>query len=397
MAKSSSVKWFSLLLLALLVLLGGGVGWVGRERISASRIGTMAARRGLKETLAASAEASTSTSTSNSYTSTAEKFGREPVVGAVDDPELVASEVHMTINNHTARRSLGYLSCGTGNPIDDCWRCDPEWHLHRKRLADCGIGFGRNAIGGRDGRYYVVTDAGDDDPVKPPPRDPPPRRHPGRAPLDRVQARHGHHPQAGAHHEQLQDPRRPRRQRPRRQRGLPHHPVRHERHRPRPPHPRLQAHRQRHGPQLPLPLRLEDHGRRRRRLHLRLQPRLGGPLLPLQLRRRARRRHHGVHCHHHFEQLLHPPQRGDALGTQRFLREGQGHASYHCFQPFRGRPNPEDAYIIYTLQIHPITQTRAAMDTSTLLTTTTPTGRCMPSAAAPSRPSTARGTGTLPL
>ncbi|XP_020085567.1 probable pectate lyase 1 isoform X2 [Ananas comosus] len=68
------------------------------------------------------------------------------------------------------RRELGYLSsCGTGNPIDDCWRCDPQWHHHRKRLADCGIGFGRNAVGGRNGRFYVVTDPSDDDPVNPRP------------------------------------------------------------------------------------------------------------------------------------------------------------------------------------------------------------------------------------
>ncbi|RZR91998.1 hypothetical protein BHM03_00020228 [Ensete ventricosum] len=84
-------------------------------------------------------------------------------------PPLVLLPIFSLIDdfNSTARRALGYLSCGTGNPIDDCWRCDPEWHLHRKRLADCGIGFGRNAIGGRDGRYYVVSDPGDDDPVNP--------------------------------------------------------------------------------------------------------------------------------------------------------------------------------------------------------------------------------------
>ncbi|RWV83466.1 hypothetical protein GW17_00054920, partial [Ensete ventricosum] len=84
-------------------------------------------------------------------------------------PPLVLLPIFSLIDdfNSTARRALGYLSCGTGNPIDDCWRCDPEWHLHRKRLADCGIGFGRNAIGGREGRYYVVSDPGDDDPVNP--------------------------------------------------------------------------------------------------------------------------------------------------------------------------------------------------------------------------------------
>lgn len=64
---------------------------------------------------------------------------------------------------------MGYFTCGTGNPIDDCWRCDRNWQKNRKRLADCGIGFGRNAIGGRDGRFYVVTDPTDHDAVNPKP------------------------------------------------------------------------------------------------------------------------------------------------------------------------------------------------------------------------------------
>ncbi|KAF3505263.1 hypothetical protein F2Q69_00039591, partial [Brassica cretica] len=68
---------------------------------------------------------------------------------------------------NASRRSLAYLSCRTGNPIDDCWRCDPNWDTNRQRLADCAIGFGKNAIGGRDGRIYVVTDPGNDDPVNP--------------------------------------------------------------------------------------------------------------------------------------------------------------------------------------------------------------------------------------
>ncbi|PPD98442.1 hypothetical protein GOBAR_DD04528 [Gossypium barbadense] len=92
---------------------------------------------------------------------------------AVADPEAVAMEVEtiidLNIRNLTERRKLGFFSCGTGNPIDDCWRCDPNWHKRRKRLAECGIGFGRNAVGGRDGRFYVVTDHTDDDPVNPKP------------------------------------------------------------------------------------------------------------------------------------------------------------------------------------------------------------------------------------
>ncbi|RCV32625.1 hypothetical protein SETIT_7G017900v2 [Setaria italica] len=90
-----------------------------------------------------------------------------PVAGAVEDPEAVVDDVHVSIRNSTARRNLAYLSCGTGNPIDDCWRCDQDWHKNRQRLADCGIGFGRNAIGGRDGKIYVVTDPSDDDAVNP--------------------------------------------------------------------------------------------------------------------------------------------------------------------------------------------------------------------------------------
>ncbi|KAG0485839.1 hypothetical protein HPP92_009918 [Vanilla planifolia] len=94
-----------------------------------------------------------------------------PTVAAaavVSDPEVVVEEVHRSIN--ASRRRLGYLSsCGMGNPIDDCWRCDPHWETNRQRLADCAIGFGRNALGGKGGAIYVVTDSGDDDPVNPKP------------------------------------------------------------------------------------------------------------------------------------------------------------------------------------------------------------------------------------
>ncbi|CAH8378453.1 unnamed protein product [Eruca vesicaria subsp. sativa] len=88
---------------------------------------------------------------------------------AVKDPEEIAAMVDMKIRNSTERRRLGYFSCSTGNPIDDCWRCDKKWHRQRKRLANCAIGFGRNAVGGRDGRFYVVTDPSDNNPVKPKP------------------------------------------------------------------------------------------------------------------------------------------------------------------------------------------------------------------------------------
>ncbi|KAK6154474.1 hypothetical protein DH2020_008722 [Rehmannia glutinosa] len=63
-----------------------------------------------------------------------------------------------SIKNSTYETEAG--SCRTGNPIDDCWRCDPDWETNRKVLADCGIGFGRNAIGGETGmpRHAVIQE-----------------------------------------------------------------------------------------------------------------------------------------------------------------------------------------------------------------------------------------------
>ncbi|KAI5651186.1 hypothetical protein M9H77_37191 [Catharanthus roseus] len=85
----------------------------------------------------------------------------------VQDPQLVVQDFHRSMN--ASRRKLAYSSCGTGNPVDDCWRCDPNWEANRQRLADCAIGFGKGALGGKNGRIYVVTDSGNDDPVNPKP------------------------------------------------------------------------------------------------------------------------------------------------------------------------------------------------------------------------------------
>ncbi|XP_050383746.1 probable pectate lyase 8 [Argentina anserina] len=90
----------------------------------------------------------------------------------VDDPDDAASMISSSTLNSTEEnprqiKAPPPLPCPTGNNIDDCWRCDPNWYNNRKRLADCAIGFGKNAIGGRDGRFYVVTDPSDDDAVNP--------------------------------------------------------------------------------------------------------------------------------------------------------------------------------------------------------------------------------------
>ncbi|XP_073269161.1 probable pectate lyase 12 isoform X1 [Primulina huaijiensis] len=96
--------------------------------------------------------------------------------GQHPDPESVAQDVYRRVNESMSRRQmLSYTSseqsstCFTGNPMDDCWRCDPNWQLNRQRLADCAIGFGQYALGGKGGRYYVVTDSSDHDAVNPKP------------------------------------------------------------------------------------------------------------------------------------------------------------------------------------------------------------------------------------
>ncbi|KAI3997154.1 hypothetical protein MKX01_008998 [Papaver californicum] len=91
------------------------------------------------------------------------------------DPESVVHDVQRRVNVSVSRRQMlgihekDQLSCMTGNPIDDCWRCDPTWEANRQRLADCGIGFGRTALGGKGGQYYLVSDSSDHDAINPKP------------------------------------------------------------------------------------------------------------------------------------------------------------------------------------------------------------------------------------
>ncbi|CAN6878554.1 unnamed protein product [Brassica oleracea var. botrytis] len=47
------------------------------------------------------------------------------------------------------------------NPIDSCWRRNPNWASNRRALADCAVGFGKAAIGGKYGSVYVVTNPSD--------------------------------------------------------------------------------------------------------------------------------------------------------------------------------------------------------------------------------------------
>ncbi|KAM3751867.1 hypothetical protein ACB098_04G144000 [Castanea mollissima] len=82
----------------------------------------------------------------------------------VKDPEITVHAVQRSINASLIRRNLEEASsCLTGNPIDDCWKCDSTWDKNQQKLADCVVGFGKNAVGGKDGKIYVVTDPNDND------------------------------------------------------------------------------------------------------------------------------------------------------------------------------------------------------------------------------------------
>uniref|UniRef100_A0A5B7C9S9 Pectate lyase n=1 Tax=Davidia involucrata TaxID=16924 RepID=A0A5B7C9S9_DAVIN len=90
------------------------------------------------------------------------------------NPEAVVQQVQRRLNVSISRRQMlqskgQASSCLTGNPIDDCWRCDPNWAKDRQRLADCAIGFGQGAVGGKGGQIYVVTDSSDHDAANPTP------------------------------------------------------------------------------------------------------------------------------------------------------------------------------------------------------------------------------------
>lgn len=90
------------------------------------------------------------------------------------NPEKVVDELSeqvegILISQTLTRRNLKEGGCKATNPIDRCWRCDPNWAQNRKRLADCARGFAHRTTGGKDGRFYVVTDSSDDAILEPKP------------------------------------------------------------------------------------------------------------------------------------------------------------------------------------------------------------------------------------
>ncbi|XP_052108116.1 pectate lyase-like [Arachis duranensis] len=93
------------------------------------------------------------------------------------NPEAVTDEFNQHVNkdlegsNKTRRGLSGKYKgpCMATNPIDRCWRCDPNWEKNRQRLADCAIGFGHGTTGGKGGKIYVVNDPSDHDLLNPKP------------------------------------------------------------------------------------------------------------------------------------------------------------------------------------------------------------------------------------
>lgn len=75
---------------------------------------------------------------------------------------IPASKTHNNSELHTSQYRL------IMNRIDSCWRSNPAWAANRRSLASCAVGFGSDAVGGRDGAVYVVTDPSDH-PVNPQP------------------------------------------------------------------------------------------------------------------------------------------------------------------------------------------------------------------------------------
>ncbi|KAL2349293.1 hypothetical protein Fmac_003293 [Flemingia macrophylla] len=86
---------------------------------------------------------------------------------------LTSNVTELMVGGKDGRRNLWGKKkrgkCMATNPIDRCWRCDPNWANNRKKLADCVQGFGRNTIGGKNGPFYVVTSPDDKDMVNPVP------------------------------------------------------------------------------------------------------------------------------------------------------------------------------------------------------------------------------------
>jgi len=72
----------------------------------------------------------------------------------------------LTLVSLLVQISLSSSATSSSNPIDNCWRRDVNWAQNRQKLADCAVGFGKAAYGGKGGEIYTVTTP-DDNPTNP--------------------------------------------------------------------------------------------------------------------------------------------------------------------------------------------------------------------------------------
>ncbi|KAG8055802.1 hypothetical protein GUJ93_ZPchr0001g31627 [Zizania palustris] len=82
------------------------------------------------------------------------------MAGANKSTRIVLSFVFLLVPLAAAASSLPLLNASLPDPatvVADFHRTD--WRQDRQRLADCGISFGRNAMGGKGGPMYMVTDS----------------------------------------------------------------------------------------------------------------------------------------------------------------------------------------------------------------------------------------------
>ncbi|XP_050374836.1 pectate lyase-like [Argentina anserina] len=119
------------------------------------------------------------------YTAEEDEYWKQRAASAIKvakesvhpDPHNVTEEFNAAVHKHimghnrTRRTLRGFKRydgvCNATNPIDACWRCDPDWAENRQKMADCVMGFGKKTTGGKGGPIYVVTDGSDDDLVNP--------------------------------------------------------------------------------------------------------------------------------------------------------------------------------------------------------------------------------------
>jgi pectate lyase len=97
------------------------------------------------------------------------------------NPTKIISHLNMhvqrtleNLRSNNTRRGLTAATQYTGpciatNPIDKCWRCQSDWAENRFKLADCALGFGYKAKGGKGGPIYVVNSTDDGDLMDPKP------------------------------------------------------------------------------------------------------------------------------------------------------------------------------------------------------------------------------------